>query len=215
MIKKSIAIVDDHSLFRNGLKALLKEFEEIDIVFEANDGKEMLSYLKTKTVQVVLLDIKMEPGMGGIEALEQVRQKFPDIKVIMLSQYDDDPTIYHLIDKGAHGFLDKQADIEVIVDAIYSVLGKGYYYTEKVQNAIAKGTTSKQHTRLPHHICTLSEREIEVVRYICKQMAIKEIAEKMHLSPRTIDTYIENIYAKTGAKKTAGIVFYAIEHRLL
>lgn len=215
MTPKSIALVDDHVLFRNGLKSLLLEFQEINIVIEASDGNELLAQLKTKPVQVILLDIKMEPGMNGMDALEQIRQKHPEIKVIMLSQFDDDQTIYHLVEKGAHGFLDKKEDIETIVDAVYAVMGKGYYYTEKVQNAISKGTATKHKVKHLQNICTLSEREIEVVRCICKQMSIKKIAEKMHLSPRTIDTYIENIYLKTGAKKVAGIVLYAIEHRLL
>lgn len=212
--RKSIAIVDDHDLFRKGIISLLKEFPEIDVIIQAISGQDILNQLKIKQPDVILLDIQMDV-MTGLEALPLIKQKYPNLKIIMLTQHNDDQTIYHLIEKGAHGFLDKKEEVETIVDAIYSVLDKGYYYTEKVQKAISKGAASKQKNKLPFSACTLSEREIEVVKLICKQLGIKEIAEKLCLSPRTIDTYIENIYTKTGAKKTAGIVFYAIEHRLL
>jgi DNA-binding NarL/FixJ family response regulator len=211
---KGIAVVDDHNLFRNGLASLLRESGELEVIMQASDGKDLLKQLKLKQPQLILLDIRM-PVMDGTETLCAVKEKYPDIKIIMLSQFHDEATIYHFLEKGANSFLPKETEIEILVSAIHSVLEKGYYYTEKVQSAISKGNANKHRLRIPQNICTLSDREIEVARYICKQMSIKEIAEKMYLSPRTIDTYIENIYSKTGARKTAGIVFYAIEHKLL
>lgn len=211
--KISVAIVDDHDLFRKGLVSLLKEFEEISILIQATNGQDLLSQLKNKQPHVILLDIEM-PIMDGIEAVAHVRQKYPNIKVIMLTQHYDEQMIYHLMEKGAHGFLPKNADIEIVVDAIYAVIEKGYYYSDSVSKAMITGATNKK-TILSFHSCNLSEREIEVVRLICKQMTIREIADTMCLSPRTIETYRENIYLKTDSKNTVGVAFYAMKHKLL
>lgn len=212
--KKTIAIVDDHTLFRNGMVAQFKEFEEIDVLFQAGDGKELMNQLKFKQPQVILLDIKM-PVMDGLEVMPIIREKYPDIKIIMLTQYFDDSTIYHSMEKGAHGFLPKEIDIEKVVDSIYTVIEKGYYFTEEVSKAMTKGAANKRKAVKPFASCTLTDREIAVVRLLCKQMKIKEIAEKLNVSPRTIDSYMEKIYEKTSAKSREGIVFYAIEHKLL
>ena len=213
-IKKTIAIVDDHSLFRKGIMALLRDFEEIDVLFEAGDGNELLSLLKIKQPQVILLDISM-PGLTGIEITTTLKQKHPSVKVIILSQYFDNQTIYKLMQKGANGFLPKDADIETIVDAIYMVTEKGNYFTEAVSEALAKGAISSEKIKLPFNSPALTNREIEVLRLICKEKTIKDIGTILHLSPRTIDTYIEKLYQKTGALKREGLVFYAVDHGLL
>lgn len=212
--KKTIALVDDHGLFLKGLSSLLKEYEEIDILFQATDGKDLLDKLKAKQPHVILLDIRM-PVMDGIEALRHVRQKYPNIKVIMLTQHNEEQMIYHLMEKGANGFLPKDADIEVVVDAIYAVVDNGYYFNERISKALAKGASSMKKAMLPFNVSALSEREIEVVKLICKQMTVKEIADFLCLSPRTIETYKENIFQKTGAKNNVGIVFYALQYELL
>jgi DNA-binding NarL/FixJ family response regulator len=211
--KKTVAIADDHSLFLDGLSSLLKEYENLEILFLASDGKDMMNKLKTQSPQVVLLDIRM-PEMDGIETLETIRKKHPDIKVIMLTQHSEEQMIYHLMEKGANGFLAKNTDIEIVVEAIHAVVEKGYYFNEKVSKALAKGASTRKMT-LPFNACTLSSREIEVVKLICKQMTVKEIAETLCLSPRTIDTYKENIIQKTGARNSVGVVFYAMQYNLL
>jgi DNA-binding NarL/FixJ family response regulator len=212
--KKTIALVDDHGLFLKGMTSLLKEYEEIEILFQAMDGRDLLTRLKVKQPQVVLLDIRM-PELDGIEALGQIRRKYPNVKVIMLTQHNEDQMIYHLMEKGANGFLPKNADIDVVVDAIYAVIDKGYYFNERVSKALAKGASSNRKELLPFNVPALSAREIEVVKLICKQLTVKEIAEILCLSPRTIETYKENIFQKTGAKNNVGIVFYALQYDLL
>lgn len=212
--KKTIAIVDDHTLFRKGMASLFDEFEEIEILFDSGNGKDLLNQLKSKQPQVILLDISM-PVLDGLEVLPIIREKYPEIKILMLTQYFDDGMIYIAMEKGAHGYLQKEADIEQVVDAIYSVLGKGYYFTDEVSRAMTKGAANKRKMSKPFATCALTEREIAVVRLLCKQMKIKEIAEKLNVSPRTIDSYMEKIYEKTGAKSREGIVFYAIDHKLL
>jgi two-component system, NarL family, response regulator DegU len=212
--KKTVAVVDDHTLFRKGIVSILKEFEEIDVIMQAGDGKDLLNQLKHKQPQVILLDIRM-PVMDGGEVIPIIREKYPEVKIIMLTQYFDDSTIYHFMEKGAHGFLPKEIDIEKVVDSIYAVIEKGYYFSEDVSRAMAKGAANKRKVVKPFAACTLTDREIAVIRLLCKQMKIKEIAEKLNVSPRTIDSYMEKIYEKTGAKSREGIVFYAIEHKLL
>lgn len=213
-IKKTIALVDDHNLFRKGIMALLKDFEEIEVLFEAGNGNELFALLKTKQPQVILLDISM-PGLSGVEITTTIKQKYPLIKIIILSQYFDNQTIYKLMQKGANGFLPKDADVETIVDAIYMVIEKGNFFTQAVSEALAKGAVSSEKIKLPFNAPTLSYREIEVLRLICKEKKIKDIGDILHLSPRTIDTYIEKLYQKTGALKREGLVFYALEHGLL
>lgn len=213
-IKKTIALVDDHNLFRKGIMALLKDFEEIEVLFEAGNGNELLALLKTKQPQVILLDISM-PGLSGVEITTTIKQKYPLIKIIILSQYFDNQTIYKLMQKGANGFLPKDADVETIVDAIFMVIEKGNFFTQAVSEALAKGAVSSEKIKLPFNAPTLSHREIEVLRLICKEKKIKDIGDILHLSPRTIDTYIEKLYQKTGARKREGLVFYALEHGLL
>lgn len=212
--KKTIAIVDDHDLFRKGIISLFKEFPEIQILIESGDGQDLLNQMKTKQPDVILLDISM-PEMDGIQAIDKIKRKYPDVKVIMLTQYTDEQTIYHLMEKDANGFLPKSADIETIVDAIYSVVDKGYYFTDTVSKAMVKGASNRQKSKPGFHTPSLSPREIEVVKLICKQMSIIEIGQKLCLSPRTIDSYIKNIYEKTGAKKREGIVIYAAKNNLI
>lgn len=211
--KISIGLADDHDLFRNGLISLLREFPEINVVISAANGEQLMNQLKKAKPQIIFLDISM-PVMNGIQTIEQIKKNYRDIKVIMLTQHDDEQTIYQLIQKGACGFLPKNSEIDTIVDAIYIIMKKGYYYTEDVIAAIAKGTEKKQKPRATFN-APLSSRELEVIKLICKQCSVKEIAEEMCLSSRTVDTYIERIYEKTGAKRREGIVFYALEHNLL
>ncbi len=217
-LKKRIALVDDHDLFRKGMGSLLKEFEEIDISMEAVNGKDLFNQLTNlspaKHPHVILLDIQM-PEMDGIETTMQLKKKYPGIKIIMLTMHNEEQLIYSLMEKGANGFLEKNTDIEVVVDAIYSVIEKGYYFNDYISKAMVKGVSNHKKMIRFNTVNALTDREIVVIRLICQQKTIKEIAEELSLSPRTIDSYRENIFLKTGAKNMVGIVFYAIEHNLL
>ncbi len=212
-MKKNIAVVDDHDLFRKGLVSLLKEFDDINVMIEADNGKNLFTQLKFKEPQAILLDINM-PIMDGIETTLLLREKYPHIKIIMLTMHSEEALISHLMEIGANGFLQKNADIEIVIDAIYSVIEKGYYYTENVTRAILNHSSHKSN-KTTFHSNVLSDREIEVVKLICKQMTTKEIADSLCLGTRTIDTYRENIFMKTGAKNIVGIVLYAMKHGLL
>ncbi len=215
-MKKSIklAVVDDQHLFRKGLISLIKEFEEIDIVIEASNGNEFVEKLKTKKPAVVLLDLEM-PVMDGIETTEFLQRKYPEIKILILTMHNEEEIILHLLEKGAHGFLLKDQPIETLVDAIYAVIENGYYFNDHISKVMVKGLVRTQKIKPNFHEVRLSEREIEVVKLICKEYTNKEIADKLFISVRTVDGHREKILQKTKAKNTVGIVMYAIKNNLL
>ncbi|MGZ4049682.1 MAG: response regulator, partial [Bacteroidia bacterium] len=174
----------------------------------------LIESIKQMQPQVILLNIQM-PVMNGIETLSVIKKKYPDIKVIILSGKIEEKLIFHSIEKGANCFLYKDIEIKTLVGAIYSVTEKGYCFNEMVSKAMMKGILYNKKNTLPMSSSSLSNREVDVVKLICKQKTIKEIADTLCLSPRTIDTYRENIFQKTGAKNIVGVALYAIQHNLL
>lgn len=206
-----IAVVDDQHLFRTGMSAMLKDYEELNVIIQCSNGKELLQALKRQTPHVVLLDIEM-PVMNGVETTEILRQRYPDIKIIILTMYNEEELIYDMINKGAHGFLVKDNTVDEVVDAIYSVLENGSYYNREVSEAMLKGNKS---LRASMHNIGLNEREIDIIRHVCSQKTNKEIADAMNLSIRTIENLRNGILAKTGSKNTAGMVVYALKNKLI
>ena len=209
-----LAVVDDQHLFRKGLISLIKEFDELDIIIEASNGNELIEKLKTKRPTVVLLDLEM-PGMDGIETTEFLKRKYPEIKVLILTMHNEEAIILHLIEKGAHGFLLKDHPIETLVDAIYAVIENGYYFNDHISKIMVKGLLRTQKIKPSFNEVRLSEREIEVIKLICKEYTNKQIGEKLFISVRTVDGHREKILQKTKAKNTVGIVMYAVKNNLL
>ncbi|HET6990709.1 MAG TPA: response regulator transcription factor [Bacteroidia bacterium] len=209
-----LAVVDDQHLFRKGLISLIDEFEELNVVIEASNGKELLEKLKSKKPDVILLDVEM-PLMDGIETTECIRQKYPDIKILILTLHNEEEIILHLIEKGAHGFLLKDNQIETVVDAIYAVIDNGFFFNDRVSKVMVKGLMKNNKIKPNFNQVPLSQREIEVIRLICKEHTNKEIADKLFISPRTVDGHREKILQKTKAKNVVGIVMYAVENGLL
>lgn len=209
-----LAVVDDHDLFRKGFIALLKEFPEFEVVIEASNGEELLGQLKKKKVDVILLDIQM-PRMDGIEATERLQFNDSEAKIIIITSHNEDQFIQHLISKGANGFLMKNQDIEIVVDAIHGVIENGYFFNDKVSKAMVRSLVKNGQISPSFGRKTLTEREIEVVRLISKELTSKEIGEKLAISPRSVDGHKERILAKTNAKNSIGIIMYAIKHQLL
>ncbi|MCC6369604.1 MAG: response regulator transcription factor [Bacteroidia bacterium] len=208
-----IAVVDDHNLFRAGLMALLKDYDELRVIIEAADGLDLLSQLKTKQPHVVLLDIEMK-GMNGIETTRVLKEKFPAIKIIVLSMHQEDEFIFELISKGAHGFIPKDKTVDEVVDAIYSVMEKGRYYNERILNAMVSGSRGLvNNMHLP--LSKLTDKETEVLKHICNQKTNKEIAHLLGIGTRTVESHRNSILHKTGTKNTAGLVIYALKHKLV
>ncbi len=210
--KITVAVVDDHSLFREGLIALLKDYKNIDILFEASNGNELMEKLQRRKPQVILLDIEM-PGMNGKDATILIKQLYPDIKIIILTMHDEEEYIFSLIEEGANGFLVKGSSCKIVADAINAVVEKGFYYNEATTSAMVNKI--KKSNKKANELQPLTAREIEVIKLICEQHTNSEIAEIMFIGQRTIESYRQTILSKTGAKNTAGVVLYAIENKLI
>lgn len=213
--KIKIALADDHELFRKGMKALLSDYPEIEIVAEASNGKELISQIAKTKFDMVLLDLQM-PVMDGVETAEYLQAKHPDIKVIIVTMHNEEGFIHHLISKGARGFLLKNQEIEVVVEAIHAVNENGYYFNETTSLAMIKGLVEANEIKPVFNVVSsFTEKELEVIHLISKEKTNKEIAELLFLSPRTIETHRENILKKTKAKNSIGIVMYALKHKII
>ncbi|WP_297094041.1 response regulator transcription factor [uncultured Draconibacterium sp.] len=211
MDKIDIYIVDDHALFRQGLKLLLTNLSFVGDVFEANNGEEFISGLKNHPVEIALVDIEM-PVMNGIEAAKRARELQPSIKVLALSMYSEKNYYLSMIDAGACGFLLKNSNFEEVEKAIAAVRNENSYISIEILNDILKYPDKCDFNTIDSD---LTERETEVLLLICNGLTNQEIAEKLVLSKRTVDKHRENLLLKTQSKNTASLVIYAIKSGLL
>jgi DNA-binding NarL/FixJ family response regulator len=211
--KIKVGIADDHQLFRQGMTSLLGEFEGLTVMFQASNGQEIIDQLCDVKVQpdVILIDLKM-PVLDGIEATQIIRKKYTHIKIIVITMYSEEEMITYMIENGANGFLQKNEDIEKVVDAIFSVHENGYYFNDQVSKAMIKKMVKCQKIK-PHFLkdVSLSEIELEIVKLICRENTNREVATKLSLSTRTVDHHRERILKKIGARNIAGIVMYAVK----
>jgi len=212
--KISVFLVDDHQLFREGLRLLLTNMPFIGKVREAPGGTEFLEMLGDAEEQlpdVVFMDIEM-PGMSGIDTTLAALERFPSLRIIALSMYGEEEYYTRMIEVGVKGFILKNTGIQEVESAIHSVVeGRTYFSQEIVSGLVANLTRRKK----PAKTGDLSEREAEVLTYICKGLSNKQIADTLFVSKRTVDKHRENLLLKTGAKNTAGLVMYAIQSGLI
>jgi DNA-binding NarL/FixJ family response regulator len=207
----NLMIVDDHALFRHGLKLLLNSQGEFKVVSEASNGVEFLKKIEIVPVDVVLLDIAM-PEMNGLEAAAAALKKYPELKIIALSMYGDEEYYNKMLETGVCGFLLKESSIDEVCTAIRSVIdGKSYFSQELLQTVIKNITNTANRPPINY----LSEREIEIVTLICQGFSNQEIAEKLFLGKRTVEKHRANILLKTETKNTAGLVMFAIKNRIV
>ncbi|MFT7387034.1 MAG: two-component system nitrate/nitrite response regulator NarL [Candidatus Endobugula sp.] len=204
MIK--IILVDDHPLFREGIASRLNMHEGIDIIAEAENGKQLLEKLVDAKPDIVMMDISM-PEMNGMDALEIVKEKFPDIRVIILSMHDDKEYIINVIRSGAEGYLLKDISGEEMITAIHKVYGGGKYFSGEVAHILVQEDTTDAGG-------VLTTREQLVLRLISHGNNNKSIANQLDISVRTVETHKRNIKQKLLIGTTSGLVRYAIEHRL-
>ncbi len=210
MPKIRLAIADDHQVFRQGLKYALSNDSDIELVGEAVNGEELLKIALLEKPDVVLLDIKM-PVLDGIGALKQLRNANSNIKVLMLTSYDEEHLVIHLLEIGANGYLLKNTEAEEIIKAVHHVYTNDFYFNDLTNNTLFKkvmhGIKGAGHVYL-------TDREIEIVKLICQELTTTEIANKVFLSARTVEGIRAGIMEKLGARNTAGIVVYAMKHNI-
>lgn len=202
-----VAIADDHSLFREGIRMILSEMPGILLCLEACDGNELLDALEHTPVDVVLLDLEMKKT-NGMETLGMIHERYPELKVIILSMHSEPRMISHLMKLGANGYLIKDAQKNELEKAIREVCEKGMHFNEYVSNSLLIGLRSKNEK--PALSVQLSPREREVLSLICAEHTTQEIAEKLFISERTVEGHRKNLCSKLDAKNTAGLVKKAI-----
>lgn len=203
-----IALVDDHTLFRNGLRGLIDGKRNCRVVAEAGDGANFLENEEALSADVVFMDIAM-PVLSGDKATMMALERNPNLKIISLSMFGDEKYYSLMIEAGAKGFLLKDSPVEEVFTAIESVMADEEYICAEVMQAISHAMQRKEENGL------LSEREIDVLLGICRGLSTQEIADKLFLSKRTVDAHRANILEKTGSNNTASLVVYAIKHNLV
>lgn len=211
MIK--IAIADDHTLFKAGITELIKAQNDMQLVFEAQDGKAFIESISTHPMpDIAIIDLEM-PGMNGMELATYLRYNFSSIKIIVVSAYNYDRYIAKLIESGASAFLSKAVNTATLFEAIRHTWQYGFYMTEGVFKAMQKaGTLQKTYNTINHIPIELTAREKEVLQLICREFTNQEIADKFSVSVRTIDGHRNNLLLKTGCRNTAGLVMFAIRY---
>jgi len=205
-----LIITDDHPVIRDGIKTVLANNKEIVLAGCAADGAELLELLETKKADVILMDINM-PGINGIEATKLVKKKYPDIKVISFSQYDEKRFIKQMLKNGANGYLLKNSSASEMVNAIKITHSGGMYLSEDLPNVFGEKPKRRSNYLFPN----LTGREIDVLKEICREKNTTEIAETLFLSPNTVETHRANLLLKVGVKNTAGLVKWAIENEIV
>jgi len=214
MANVKILLADDHKIVRDGIKLMLEPQAGIDVVDEAQNGKEVLNKLKDHVVDIVVMDINM-PEMDGITATRKVKENYPDVKVLALTMSNDDLHIRQMIQAGASGYIMKSAGRKELREAIDSIMDGKHYFsdeaTESIMMDLVKGK-GKSTDPDPIHI---TDRELEILELIVQEHTNQEIAEKLYISSRTVDAHRRNLLQKTGARNTAGLVKYAFQHNLI
>lgn len=206
----TIALVDDHILLRNGLAGMLRE-SGYTILFEADNGQEFTKKILTEGVpSIVLLDINM-PVMDGYATAAFIKKNHPETLILALSMYDDEEAIIKMLKNGARGYILKDAHPADLKAAIDAIVTKGFYYSEMVTGRLMRSIIDEPGGEKIEED-KLTDRELEFLKLAATEMTYKEIADKMHLSPRTIDGYRDDLFAKLNIKSRVGLVLYAIKN---
>lgn len=209
-------ICDDHKLFRKGIVGLLEDFDYVNRIWEAENGKNLLQQLAVMVDKpdLILLDLNM-PEMDGIEATPLILKKYPKTKIIILSMEDDTQIVSHLVGKGVNGYLLKNADPDELELAIKMVIQNGFYFSGELSGAVFgthnTNNDEKQQTNKLH----LTKRELQTLQMICKELTAAEIGQELAIGTRTIEGYKRKLLAKTGTRNMAGLVMYAVKNGLV
>jgi DNA-binding NarL/FixJ family response regulator len=212
MEKTKIILVDDHQMFREGLKFVLKQIPDFEIIGSASNGQEYLKLLEKDLPDIVLMDIGM-PVMDGIEATEKTSELYPSVNVIALSMFSDQEYYHKMVAAGVKGFLIKEAGIDELEKAIKNVMqGSAYFSQELLRNIIVNISNTRVSSHDPSQ---LTKREEEVLQLICKGHGTKEISDLLFISQKTVEGHKTNLLSKTNSKNTINLMLYAFKNKLV
>jgi DNA-binding NarL/FixJ family response regulator len=189
--------------------------DNLEVVLEADNGEDLLAAFEKNMPDVVIMDLKM-PIMDGMEATKIIKKKYGSVKVLVVTMYEDDKFIIHLMENGANGYLLKNADAEEIKKSIYAVHENGYYFNDVVNKALLKKLVLKQNFKPSfNQNVEFTERELEVLKLICEEKTAAEIGKEIHLSPRSVEGIRQRLIEKVGVRNTAGLVMFAIKNGII
>ncbi len=208
-----VLVIDDHQLIINGLKSILQDEEDVAFAGGANNMDEAMAFLQQFPVNVVLTDISM-PGTSGIEITRKIKELYPEIQVLALTMHEDITMISNMIEAGASGYILKRSNMNEILDAVRVVAEKGKYLSRDVQSILMDNLGSKEAVNeMPANTpASLTSREKEILKLIAKELSNEEIANKLFISERTVETHRRNIFTKTKTKSIVGLIKYAIKY---
>jgi len=213
----NVAIADDHQLFREGIRLILESRPSMRLVVEAGNGQDLLNQLATLETlpDVVLLDLKM-PVLDGMETTKLLKEQYPEVKILILTMLQQDDYILHLLDLGANGYLLKNSSATEVLEAVSTVVAKDFYFNEHISNVLLAGLKRKR--KAPPKLNNnqnITDREREVLHLMCQEHTTQEIADKLFVSARTVETHRRNLMQKFEAKNTAGLVLRALKQGIV
>ena len=212
-----IAIADDHKIFRDGIKMALSPKENLKMIWEAEDGKDLMHKMAIKMPDVLLMDIRM-PEIDGINAIEMLRKEYDDLKIIVLSMYDDQQMISKMMEMGANAYLTKTTDPDEIYEAILTCMNEDFYFNQLVNNAVMGKLMQKKNIRKHYGSnipISFSEKELKILQLLGEDKTTEEISKIIFLSPRTIETIRQNMKNKVGAKTIGGLLMYGMRNKII
>ncbi len=214
MKKNTVAVVDDHELMAKALSGLIQRFDEYEVLYEVYNGKELQNRFELKTIpDLVLLDINM-PVMDGYQTCLWLKNNFPEVRVLALSMNDKEDAIVKMLRNGARGYLLKDCKPTELKQALDALVSKGYYYNEFITGQLIKSLNPELPSD-PAAKLRLNDRELQFVRLSCSDLTYTEVADKMCVSPRTVDGYRESVFEKMNVKSRVGMVIEAIRLKLV
>jgi len=212
MGKIKIILVDDHQMFRDGVKSVLNDEENIDIIGEVGASEDLFELLKLQKPDLIITDISL-PGISGIEIAKYISENYPEIKILILSMHSNEEFITKALSVGANGYLPKDTSMNELLDAINTIYKGENYFNKDISNTILKSIINKSKDVKGNDKC-LTKREKEVIALVVEGLSNKEIAEKLFISVRTVDSHKNNIMQKLNLKSSVELVKYAIKNNL-
>ncbi|OIR08297.1 oxygen regulatory protein NreC [mine drainage metagenome] len=208
-----VAVTDDHTLMRNALARLIASFDDYAVIYEAGNGRELIEKIQTVQIpDIILLDINM-PEMDGFETAKWLTRNYPQIKVLALSMQSDESSIIRMLRLGAKGYLMKNVEPDELNIALESVIKKDFYLSETISGKVISGL--HQDYQQPLEPTMLSDKDKEFLRLICTELTYKDIAEKLFVSPRTVDDYRNALFEKLNVHTRMGLAMYAIKNKIV